>query len=95
MLSLTAEDSLPADWQYKESLDSDHVFDAVITSSLLKDHHFHKSTLLLPHKGDQSAQFEEFPRLERYELSCLQWQTTDYIYLERYELGMKYEYTLC
>jgi len=54
MLSLSDENSLPGDWQYKASLDGDHVFDAVITLSLLEDHLFRKATLILPHDGDQS-----------------------------------------
>ena len=55
---------------------------------------FHEpETMYFPLGKNEVESTEEFPRLERYELSCLQQQMTDYIYLERYELGTKYEYT--
>lgn len=54
MLSLSLQASLPADWQYSASLDGDHVFDAVITLSLLEDHLFRNAVLILPHEGLQA-----------------------------------------
>ncbi|KAF8064136.1 hypothetical protein FPV67DRAFT_1671883 [Lyophyllum atratum] len=57
--SMSRTNNLPDNWPYTASLDGEHVYDAFVILSLLRDHISRHSTLVVPHTGDQNKRFTD------------------------------------